>query len=1127
MPVQPSVSKSEDPTQIKFEFNQKVYETNKFIEHQIADVEVLGTLRGMHLARLVVSPLSYNPVTGIIRILNDIEIDVNFSGADKALAENIKTATYSPYFEPVYDAVLNKNFDKDLYDDYPDLTKYPVKYVIISDRMFEETLQDFIEWKTKKGFDVIVEYTDEIGSSITEVQTYLHDMYNAATEEDPAPSFVLFVGDTPQIPASATGSSSGKKTDLYYCSVDGDYFPEMYYGRFSATSAAMLQNIIDKTLYYEQYQFEDASYLDRVTLIAGADGTWNPSVGQPTVIYGTENYFNTAHGYTTVNDYLSSPYNEPYETVNEGVGFINYTAHCSETSWGDPNLGIGGVNAFTNENMYPLAVGNCCLAADFGYGECIGETWLRGENKGAVAYIGSSPSSYWYEDFYWSVGAFGNPGGGYVPTVEETTLGAYDAPFTSDYVSVDAMLFVGNLAVTEVDVQGYPQHSSPTYYWQAYNCLGDPSLVIYHTQGEINEVSYMDILPIGVDQYDVTAEAGSYVAISFDGVLHGTAMVGETGIVTVPITPILEAGNADIVVTKPQYQPYIAQVIVAPLDGPYVLVDSTSISDPEGNGNNEADYGETVSINAFLKNVGTELAEAVEVTVSTDDEYVTLTDDSEVWGDIAADGTVSVNAAFTFSISDMIGDQHVVSFSVSANDNSAEEPWNSSFSCSVNAPVLSLTDISINDEEGGNNNGRLDAGEMVILSVNAMNTGHANSVVSNCILTTRSDYLSIITEEIEVGELPIHGVNPVSYEVIIDPETPIGTIVDFTITLTAGNYMATTTLSKKVGLVLEDFETGDLTAFEWDNDVDYPWVIETEEVYEGSYSVKSGTIGDEQSTDLELTLEVGAADVISFYKKVSSEGGYDYLKFYIDGSEMGAWDGESDWSFEEYDVNSGTHTFKWAYEKDYSVSNGSDCAWIDLVVLPGGSGGSENNMPEFMSFPDTVAVTGVEYMYEIQVNDEDGDEIELTAPMLPEWLTLTDNGDGSGTLSGTPVTEDYGEHMFIVQACDGIVFNSLVVELSVVFQDNVENLVNENFLNIYPNPFKDNATLTYTLDETSKIEIVIFDAIGHKVFDVVNLVEQNPGTYNYTINNKFEQGIYFCKFTVNNEISTIPVIVTK
>src|SRR6056297_94415 len=184
---------------------------------------------------------------------------------------------------------------------------------------------------------------------------------------------------------------------------------------------------------------------------------------------------------------------------------------------GEPNLSITDVYDFENENMYPLAVGNCCLSNDIGYSsECIGEAWMRKENGGAVAYIGSAPSTYWFEDFYWAVGAFPIEGNnnGYVPSTEETTLGVYDAMFMSDYECVDSKIFVGNLAVTEVDIQGYPQHSNPLYYWEAYMCNGDPSLMLYNTQGEENEVDHMDVIYIGTETYEVSADPGSYVGIS-------------------------------------------------------------------------------------------------------------------------------------------------------------------------------------------------------------------------------------------------------------------------------------------------------------------------------------------------------------------------------------------------------------------------------------------------------------------------------------------------------------------------------------------------------------------------------------------------------------------------------------
>ncbi|MCD6176322.1 MAG: T9SS type A sorting domain-containing protein, partial [Candidatus Cloacimonetes bacterium] len=73
---------------------------------------------------------------------------------------------------------------------------------------------------------------------------------------------------------------------------------------------------------------------------------------------------------------------------------------------------------------------------------------------------------------------------------------------------------------------------------------------------------------------------------------------------------------------------------------------------------------------------------------------------------------------------------------------------------------------------------------------------------------------------------------------------------------------------------------------------------------------------------------------ISFWKKVSSELNYDYLKFFIDEILQEQWSGEVDWSESIFFVNAGFHTFKWEYFKDNSVFGGNDCAWIDYIVFP-------------------------------------------------------------------------------------------------------------------------------------------------------------------------------------------------
>ena len=68
-------------------------------------------------------------------------------------------------------------------------------------------------------------------------------------------------------------------------------------------------------------------------------------------------------------------------------------------------------------------------------------------------------------------------------------------------------------------------------------------------------------------------------------------------------------------------------------------------------------------------------------------------------------------------------------------------------------------------------------------------------------------------------------------------------------------------------------------------------------------------------------------------RKVSSESSCDNLIFYIDGVEKGKWSGEEDWSEISYSTTPGTHTFKWEYKKDWSISEGEDAAWIDDINI--------------------------------------------------------------------------------------------------------------------------------------------------------------------------------------------------
>jgi len=134
-------------------------------------------------------------------------------------------------------------------------------------------------------------------------------------------------------------------------------------------------------------------------------------------------------------------------------------------------------------------------------------------------------------------------------------------------------------------------------------------------------------------------------------------------------------------------------------------------------------------------------------------------------------------------------------------------------------------------------------------------------------------------------------------------------------------------------IAVEDFETNNFRKLPWEHEGNIHWTTTRWEKHSGSYSAQAGSIDDDESTTLKVTLNCAAGD-ISFYYKIYSEGGCDYLTFYIDGAEQDTWSGEEDWIEVSFPVTAGTRTFEWTYSKDGSVSEGDDTAWIDDIEFP-------------------------------------------------------------------------------------------------------------------------------------------------------------------------------------------------
>ena len=133
----------------------------------------------------------------------------------------------------------------------------------------------------------------------------------------------------------------------------------------------------------------------------------------------------------------------------------------------------------------------------------------------------------------------------------------------------------------------------------------------------------------------------------------------------------------------------------------------------------------------------------------------------------------------------------------------------------------------------------------------------------------------------------------------------------------------------------ETFEAGfDSSRFGWSTSGAAAWTLTEETASSGQYALLSGGISHDEESAVEATLTLEEPSEIAFARRVSSEEGYDYLRFYINGELQAQWSGEVAWGVETFPLDAGEHMLRWAYEKDESVSEGSDAAWIDDVLFP-------------------------------------------------------------------------------------------------------------------------------------------------------------------------------------------------
>ena len=932
MPAQPQHPKSEDGP-FPFVIDEATYTSNSFYGMTLAQCEKVGMLRNINLGELSIAPFEYNPVTGQLSVCTQLDVEISFVNANIPQTMEMKTKYGNGLFDGQHCGVINPMNTPGFRDE---INNAPIKYLIVAHSMFRnnEQITEFINWKKRIGYMVEIAYTDDsnVGTTTTSIKNFIKAKYDNATAENPAPTFLLIIGDKEQIPAFTGQSNSGHITDLYYATwTTGDNIPDCYYGRFSAQNATQLSPQIEKTLMFEQYTMPDPSYLDDAVLVAGTDANYGPTHADGQINYASNNYVNTSNGYTTVHTHL---YNCSTQSatiraeIGAGVGWANYTAHCSAEGWYEPSFTNSHVNSMSNTNKYGFMIGNCCESGRFEQTSCFGESLLRASKKGAVIYLGASNSTYWDEDYYWAVGVRSNINAN--PTYDALHLGAYDRLFHTHneahsqwYTTAAGINMAGNLAV---------ESSSSTrklYYWEIYHVFGDPSIKPYLSEPSVMNLSIPAGSVIGTSSLNITAVPYAYVALTQNNDLVAAAFADANGNVNLNLPADMIPGQYEIAISAQNYVQFFQTINFASPNNFYA-VSNINLS------NNDMILGDHVNDwNLSVENVSAISGNNVWVKIEPNSNNIYFTVDSVYIGTITGSQTVNLNNAFTSRTSAGLSNNEAVSVHVTVHSNSGTFERN--FNFNAIAPVLQVENVTIN--AGTANVGAINPGESGTLTFTVKNAGQNGIANLAATLVSHHNEITVNNGSVNVGSIAANGTAEVSFNISVDAQASVGSLYPFLFTINNNEYELSMPYSLIIGRAMEDFESNSFTSFNWTNG-NKPWEITSSNVYAGSYSARSksnlgnGSWSSTSNSDLSITLNVTEASPISYFRKVSSESGYDMFSFAIDGNVMEELSGEVDWAQASFDVTPGNHTFRFRYAKDYSTTSGSDCAWIDNIVFP-------------------------------------------------------------------------------------------------------------------------------------------------------------------------------------------------
>ncbi|MCD6335795.1 MAG: T9SS type A sorting domain-containing protein [Candidatus Latescibacteria bacterium] len=296
-------------------------------------------------------------------------------------------------------------------------------YLLITHENFYETAERLAQFRRSQSLQVqlvdVQDIYDEFNDGITSPEAIHRFLKYAYTHWDPAPTYVLLIGDgtwdyksaihhghnfipVPMVQTYKWGSAA---TDHIYALVSGDdLLPDLLVGRLPVSTNTELEPILDKIIQSES-QPKMGRWRGKALFIGGAGSQFRdqceglisdfvPPEFDVTRLYLDKDAPKAYFGGTQ----------DLIDTIDEGVSLITFLGHGGGAIWSDASLmRFGDVKRLHNAKRLPFILSFTCFTGAFDEARgSLGEEFLAAANRGAIGFLGSSGLGWVWNDYWFA-----------------------------------------------------------------------------------------------------------------------------------------------------------------------------------------------------------------------------------------------------------------------------------------------------------------------------------------------------------------------------------------------------------------------------------------------------------------------------------------------------------------------------------------------------------------------------------------------------------------------------------------------------------------------------------------------------------------------------------------------------